>query len=43
MRPDAIEQLERTVLSMVAQAITDHRGQAVTIFREETDLPRPKR
>lgn len=39
MTPNKIEQLEQTVMSMVAQALTDYRKEAVTIFREETDLP----
>ncbi len=39
MTPDELERLERTVLELVVQAITDYREQIVTIFREETDLP----
>ncbi|MCY3578901.1 MAG: BglI family type II restriction endonuclease [bacterium] len=39
MQPDRIEHIERAVLSMVAQALTDYRDQAITIFREETDYP----
>lgn len=39
MNPDDIEQLERTVMAMVVQALTDYRKEAMTIFREETDLP----
>ena len=36
---DEVERLERTVMEMVVQALTDYRVQAETIFREETDLP----
>ncbi len=39
MTYDELERLERTVLSMVAQSLTDYKSQAETIFREETDLP----
>lgn len=39
MNLDEIERLERTAMSMVMQALTDYRTQAVTIFREETDAP----
>ncbi len=39
MTLDNLEQIEQTVMEMVVQALTDYRGQAVTIFREETDLP----
>ena len=39
MAPDALEHLEQTAMAMVVQALTDYRRQAVTIFREETDLP----
>jgi len=33
------EVIEQTVMEMVVQALTDYREQAVTIFRDETDLP----
>ena len=36
---DDLERLERTVMSMVVQALTDYSEQAATIFREETDQP----
>lgn len=39
MLHDELEQLERTVLEMVVQALTDYSDQAVEIFREETDQP----
>ena len=39
MTPDALEQLEQTAMAIVVQALTDYRQQAVTIFREESDLP----
>ena len=39
MTLDEIEHLERTVMEMVVQALTDYRNQAVEIFREETDQP----
>ena len=39
MTPDEIEHLEQTVMSMVVQALTDYRQEAVTIFREESDKP----
>ncbi len=39
MTLDEAERLERTAFSMVVQAMTDYRKQAVTIFAEETDLP----
>lgn len=39
MQPDRVEHLEQTVLSMVAQALTDYWDEAATIFREETDYP----
>ena len=39
MTPDALERLEQTAMAMVVQALTDYRQQAVTIFREESDLP----
>ena len=39
MQANRVERLERTVLSMVTQALTDYRDQAITIFREETDAP----
>lgn len=39
MTPDEIENAERAVMNMVAQAITDHRDQIVTIFREDDDQP----
>lgn len=39
MDPVRVEELEATVLSMVAQAFGDYRRQASTIFREETDEP----
>lgn len=34
-----MEQLEKTVLAMVVQALKDYLSDAVIIFREETDLP----
>ena len=39
MQPDRVEHLERITLSMVVQALSDYRGTAATIFREETDNP----
>jgi len=39
MKPDCLEHLEQSVLSMVAQAMRDYWEQAETIFREESDLP----
>ena len=39
MQPDKIENLERTVMSIVVQAMRDYWAEAVTIFREETDQP----
>ena len=39
MTHEGMENLERTVMEMVVQALTDYRQQAETIFREETDLP----
>ena len=39
MTHDEMERLERTVLSMVVQALTDYQDEAATIFKEETDLP----
>lgn len=39
MTLDQLERLERTVMVMVVQALTDYREQAVTIFREESDQP----
>ena len=39
MLPDELERLEQTVMEIVVQAFTDYREQAITIFREETDLP----
>lgn len=39
MSPDELERLEQTVMEVVVQAIEDYRDQAMTIFREETDLP----
>lgn len=39
MTLDELEQVERTALEMVVQALMDYREQAATIFREETDLP----
>ena len=39
MTLEETERLEQTVMEMVVQALTDYRGQAVTIFREETDQP----
>ena len=39
MTPDALEHLEQTAVAMVVQALTDYRQEAITIFREETDLP----
>lgn len=39
MTLDEAERLEQTAFSMVVQAMTDYRNQAVTIFAEETDLP----
>lgn len=39
MTPDDLERLEQTAMAMVVQALTDYREQAVTIFREESDLP----
>ena len=39
MNLDEYERLEQTAMAMVVQALTDYRRQAVTIFREETDLP----
>ncbi len=39
MQPDRVEQLERTVMAMVVQALTDYLEEAITIFHEETDGP----
>lgn len=39
MNLDGLEHLERSVLSMVEQAMRDYWEQAETIFREESDLP----
>ncbi len=39
MTLDELERLEQTAMAMVVQALMDYREQAVTIFREETDLP----
>ncbi len=39
MKPDEIERLEQAVMSLVVQALTDYRDEAVTIFQEEADLP----
>ena len=39
MPPDEIERLEQTVMSLVVQALRDYWSNAVTIFRDETDLP----
>ena len=39
MTPNDIERLEEFAFSMVVQALTDYREQAVAIFREETDQP----
>ncbi len=39
MLPEELEHLEQAVMGVVVQAITDYYDQAVTIFREETDLP----
>ena len=39
MQAERVEHIERAVLSMVTQALSDYRDQAVTIFREETDYP----
>ena len=39
MTLDELERLEETAMSLVVQAISDYRQQAVTIFQEETDLP----
>ncbi len=39
MQAVRVERLERAVLSMVVQALTDYKEQAATIFREETDEP----
>ena len=39
MQLDEIEHLERTAFSMVVQALKDYKDEAVTIFKEETDLP----
>ncbi len=39
MTLDDLERLERAVMEMVVQALTDYQEQAVTIFREEIDLP----
>ena len=39
MSPDQMENLEQTSFSMVTQALTDYASQAVSIFREEVDLP----
>ena len=37
MNLDDLEKLEEVTLSMVVQAITDYKGKAAAIFREETD------
>ena len=39
MQAFRVERLERAVLAMVVQALTDYRDQAATIFREDTDEP----
>ena len=39
MTLDDLERLERTVMSMVEQALRDFLQQAVAIFRDDTDLP----
>lgn len=39
MDRESAERVEQAVMEMVVQALTDYRAQAVTIFREETDLP----
>ncbi len=39
MSHENIERLERAVLALVVQALTDYRRNAATIFREETDQP----
>ena len=39
MSPEEMEHLEETAMSMVVQAISDYKDQAITIFNEETDLP----
>ena len=39
MNLDELERVEQTAMALVVQAITDYRQQAVTIFREESDLP----
>ena len=39
MTPDELERLEEITTSMVVQALTDYRHEAVTIFKEETDKP----
>jgi len=39
MKPYDIERLERSVLSLVVQAMRDYWEEAVIIFREETDMP----
>lgn len=39
MKLEEIEQVERSVMSLVVQAMRDYWNDAVTIFREETDQP----
>ena len=39
MEDSEAERLEQSVMEMVVQALTDYRAQAVTIFKEEVDLP----
>ena len=39
MNLDELERVEQTAMALVVQAVTDYRRQAVTIFREESDLP----
>ena len=39
MQIEQMEKIERTVLEMIVQALTDYTEYAVTIFREETDFP----
>ena len=39
MTRDELGRLEQTAMSLVVQALSDYRRQAVTIFREETDSP----
>lgn len=38
-QPETLESIEKATLRMVAQAIYEFRKDAVTIFREEVDLP----